>query len=167
MNVINDEVFAVILAVVIIGSAISVATLLRPEVTEPFVAIGLLDKDCKISSNYPELVVAGSEIDLCLYLFNYKGYPLLAQIRYKIGTSNEIPTNTTPANLKTLKNFTKLLNHNEEVLIRAKLPVIVDKSLIGGNATLIFELWVYDLRNGVWVYSGQWTHLHVKVVGVS
>lgn len=167
MNVINDEVFAVILAVVVVGSVVSVATLLRPEVTEPFVAIGLLDKDCKLGSNYPKLVRVGSDVDLCLYIFNYKGYPVLAQIRYKIGKSYEIPTNTTPANLKILKNFTRLLNHNEEVLIRARLPITVNESLAGGSITLIFELWIYDIGKGTWTYSGQWTHLHVELMGVS
>ena len=165
MNVVSDEVFAVILAIVVVGSVVSVATLLRPEVTEPFVALGLLDKDCKIGS-YPELVVAGGDLDLCLYIFNYKGYPVLAQVRYKIGRSNEIPTNTTPANLKTLKNFTRLLNHNEEVLIRTKVPVVVNESLVRGNVTLIFELWVYEASKGEWVYSGVWTDLHVEVTGV-
>lgn len=165
MNVVNDEVFAVILAIVVIGSVISVATLLRPEVTEPFVALGLLDKDCKIGS-YPEFVVAGSDVDLCLSIFNYKGYPVLAQVRYKIGKNNELPTNTTPADLKTLMNFTRLLDHNEEVLIRTRVPVIINESLVGGNITLIFELWVYEASRGEWVYSGVWTHLHVKVAGV-
>lgn len=166
MNVISDEVFAVILAIVVVSSVISVATLLRPEVTEPFIAIGLLDGNCKLSGNYPKLVMVGSDVDLCLYIFNYKGYPVLAQVRYKIGRSHEIPTNTTPASLTSLKNFTKLLNHNEEALMRVKLPVIVNESLIGGSATLIFELWVYDVGRSAWVYSGQWTHLHIEVVGV-
>lgn len=166
MNVISDEVFAVILAIVVISSVISVAVLLRPEVAEPFIAIGLLDENCKLSGNYPKLVIAGGEVHLCLYIFNYKGYPALVQVRYKIGGSHEIPTNTTPANLASLKNFTKLLNHNEEALMKVKLPVIVNESLIIGNATLIFELWVYDTGRNAWVYSGQWTHLHVEVVEV-
>ncbi|MEM2021644.1 MAG: hypothetical protein QXP80_05415 [Zestosphaera sp.] len=165
MNVINDEVFAVIMALVILGSVLTTATMLRPEVTEPFTAIGLLNSECRIG-DYPWYVIAGGKTDLCVYVFNYMGYPILAQVRYKVGTASDLPTNNTPSVLRSLENLTAVIAHNSENLIKVSLPVVVDESLIGKNASLILELWVYDVSKGVWVYSGRWAHLHVRVIGV-
>lgn len=165
MNVINDEVFAVILALTVVGSVISAATILRPEVTEPFTSIGLLNKECKIG-DYPAYVIPQEDVELCIHLFNYMGYPILAQVRYKIGTAKDLPTNSTPSALSTIKNITVVVPHNTEKLIKARFPIMIDESMIGKNATLIFELWVYDDGKNEWVYSGEWVHLHVRVEGV-
>ncbi|MGC8975175.1 MAG: DUF1616 domain-containing protein, partial [Thermoprotei archaeon] len=77
MNVINDEVFAVILALTVVGSVIPALIILRPEVTEPFTSIGLLNSECKIG-DYPSYVIPRDDIDLCIQVFNYMGYPILA-----------------------------------------------------------------------------------------
>ncbi|MEM2004658.1 MAG: DUF1616 domain-containing protein [Zestosphaera sp.] len=165
MNVVSDEVFAVILALVVVGSVISTAAILRPEVTEAFTALGLLNRECRIG-DYPEYVIIGSSVDLCMYVFNYMGYPVLAQIRYKVGSVRDLPTNTTPSVLETLENFTVVVAHNNEKLVKASLPVMVNGLPVGKNVTLIFELWLYDTNRGEWTYSGRWAHLHVKVVEV-
>ncbi len=165
MNVINDEVFAVILALTVVGSVIPALIILRPEVTEPFTSIGLLNSECKIG-DYPSYVIPRDDIDLCIQVFNYMGYPILAQVRYKVGTAKDLPTNTIPSALSIIKNITVIVPHNAEKLVKARFPVIVDESMIGKNATLIFELWIYDNVKNEWVYSGEWVHLHVRVAGV-
>jgi len=68
------------MAIIVVGSVFSVAQLLRPSVTEPFTAIGLLNENCEIG-DYPSKVFRGENITLCIFLYNYMGYPLLMQVK--------------------------------------------------------------------------------------
>ena len=163
MNILNNEVFAVILAIIIIGSIFSLAKVLQPGITEPFTAIALLNEECKMG-DYPREVFVGENITLCILLYNYMGYPVLMQVKYKIGTSESLPTNTTPSPKPAIKVIEKLLDHNENVTLLIQVPILVNKSYVGKEIALIFELWIYDIDQRDWVYSGKWNHLYVKVL---
>jgi len=163
MNVLDDEVFAVLMAIIIVGSVFAAAQLLRPSVVEPFTAIGLLNEECRIG-DYPSKVFRGENITLCIYLYNHIGYPLLMQVRYKIGTNTTLPTNTTPSPMPTMLIFNKMLNHGENNTFRIEVPITVSEGFVGRRAALIFELWIYNLDQGTWVYSGRWNHLYVEVL---
>lgn len=164
MNVLDEEVFAVILAISVVGSVLSLAAVLRPEVVEPFMALGLLDANCRIGK-YPGEVSPGGEIELCVSIYNYVGYPILAQVRYKLADRGNLPTNTTPSKAVTIRNVTALVPHRQEVLRKVKLPIPVDAPQLE-KVALVLELWVYDLKTGSWVYSGRWNHLYVRVLRV-
>lgn len=164
MNVLDSEVFAVILAVVIVGSAVGIAQLLRSEVVEPFTALGLLNQDCKIGE-YPKYAFAGGELELCVFVYNHMGYPILAKVMYKLGTESDLPTNTTPSRLNPIKNFTVLVPHGGNETFKVKLPV-PENPPEADRVAVILELWIYDLESGRWVYSGRWNHLYVEVVRI-
>jgi len=165
MNILNDEVFAVILAIMVIGSIFSVAEVLQPRIVEPFISIGLLNEECKIG-DYPGEVFIGENLTLCLLLYNYMGYPVLVQVKYKIGTNETLPTNTTPSPRPAIMIFEKLLDHNENITLLIQVPIAVNKSYVGKEIALIFELWIYDVNQDNWVYSGIWNQLYVKVLEV-
>lgn len=163
MDLLDEEVFAVILAITIIGSVIGIAQVLRPEVAvEPFTALGLLNSECRIG-DYPDRVFPNQNLTLCIFVFNHMGYPILAQVRYKIGDRESLPTNTTPSPRDVIKIFEFLIDSGENVTRRIEVPIAIMEA---DEATLIFELWLYDIDRMEWVYSGRWNHLHVKVVRV-
>lgn len=164
VNILDGEVFAVIVAISIVGSALGIAQLLRPEVVEPFTALGLLNQDCAIGE-YPKYVFAGGEIELCVFVGNNMGYPILARVVYKLGTGEDLPTNTTPSTLKPIKNFTVLVAHGGNVTFKVRLP-IPENPPEADRVAIILELWFYDPERGVWTYSGRWNHLYVQVVRV-
>lgn len=163
MNLLDEEVFAVILALIVVGSIFSVAQLIRPNVTEPFTAIGLLNENCMIG-DYPSKVFSGENITLCIFLYNHMGYPLLMQVRYKIGSNTTLPTNSTPSPVPTILIFDKLLDHGGNTTFLVEVPISVNESFVGKRIALIFELWFYDIDRDEWIYSGRWNHLYVEVL---
>jgi len=164
VNVLDAEVFAVIVAIAIVGSALGIAQVLRPEVVEPFTALGLLNENCVIGE-YPEYVFAGREVELCVFVGNHMGYPILARVVYKLGTEADLPTNATPSSLRPLRNFTVLVPHGGNETFKARLP-IPENPPEADRVAIILELWLYDPERGGWVYSGRWNHLYVRVVRV-
>ncbi|MCE4600954.1 MAG: DUF1616 domain-containing protein [Desulfurococcales archaeon] len=163
MDLLDDEVFAVIMALIIVGSVFAAAAQFHR--SEPFDAIGLLNSDCKIG-DYPDFVLTGENITLCLYLFNHMGEPEAYMVEYKFGTPDTLPTNKTPSAAPVLERYYFVLDDNESLTVRETLPIPDNPTLIGENATLIFELWRYDPAGHEWVYTGKWVHLHVRVEGV-
>ena len=162
MDVLDEEVFAVIMAIVVVASVVGIAQLIRSEVVEPFTAIGLLNSECRIG-DYPKEVFEGEELRLCLYLYNHLGRPQLMMVKYKLGDKNVIPTNMTPSPEAPLKTFKFLLNHGANTTLPVRVPIPLNTELVGKEVALIFELWVYDKDLGEWVYSGRWVHLYVKM----
>lgn len=163
VDLLDDEVFAVLTALIVVASVFTAAQEFQR--IEPFNAVGLLNEDCKIG-DYPTFVLIGEKLPLCLYVFNNMGRPEAYMIVYRFGSKDTLPTNTTSSTAPALWNYTVVLNHGEEALLRASIPIPANPALIGGNATLIFELWIYDTGGGKWVYTGRWVHLHVRVEGV-
>ncbi len=163
MNLLDRDVFAVLLALVVVATFFSLALMLRPH--EHFLLATLLNANCSIGT-YPRAVVNGGNITLCLYLENHLGEPIYVQIRYKIGTNETLPTNSTPSPEPTLKTFETILEDRANVTLRMVVPVYVKPSLVGQRIALIFEVWIYDVDNDSWKYTGIWLHHYVKVYEV-
>ena len=163
MDLLDDEVFAVIMAVVVVSSVFAAAQVLTPGNVEPFSAIGLLNQDCVIG-DYPEEVYNGENVTLCLFVDNHLGHVALFRVVYKIGTNASLPTNSTPSPEASVSEWDFLLEDGENATQKVTVPVVVD---LGGNVSrrvaLIFELWYLDPSSGEWVYSGRWVHLYVTV----
>lgn len=159
--IMDEEVFAVLLAVTIVASVIGVALVIRPDVPEPFMAIGLLGENCKIG-NYPRAVTNSSQVDLCMFVANYMGRPVLYKVVYKVGDRETLPTNTTPSPRDVILLWMGVLGNKENVTRPVIVPVVVH----GPGArevALIFELWVYDTSISDFAYSGKWVHYYVNV----
>ncbi|PLJ76894.1 DUF1616 domain-containing protein [Infirmifilum sp. SLHALR2] len=159
--ILDEEVFAVILAVVTVASVFAAAQLLRPEVQEPFTALGLLDAQCRIG-DYPRRVIPGQPTDLCVFVYNHEGRPIYYKVVFRVGTNGTIPSNSTPSPELPIAEWRGALAHGENATFR--VSVAVPQGFNGSRAALIFELWVYNATEGGWVYTGRWTHLYVDVV---
>jgi len=162
VDLIDEEVFAVLLAVIVIGSVFAAAQEFKR--IEPFNAIGLLNEDCKIG-DYPSFVLIGENLTLCIYIYNHMGKPEAFKVVHRFGDPSTLPTNTTPSAAQELWSRIVVLDHGREALIRVSVPIPYRPDLVGRNATLIFELWIYRPGEG-WIYTGRWVHLHVRVEGV-
>lgn len=162
MDVLDEEVFAVIVALAVVGSVLGIAQVLRPEVVEPFTAVGLLNSECRIG-DYPREVFEGEELRLCIFVYNHLGHPQLVMVKYKVGSRDSLPTNSSPSPEATIRSFEYLLRHGGNVTSPIRVPIPVGSGLVGREVAMIFELWLYDLGVGGWVYSGRWVHLYVKV----
>ena len=163
MDLLDEEVFAVFIAVVVVGSVFSAAQLLRPANPEPFSAIGLLNQDCVIG-DYPSEVYSGDNVTLCLFVDNHLGYTALFRVVYKMGSNATLPTNETPSSAPVSAEWDFLLDSGENATSRVTVPVMVDLGdNVSRHAALIFELWYLDPSSAEWVYTGRWVHLYVLV----
>ena len=154
----DDEVLAVITAIVVVASVFAIAQILRPAVAEPFTAIGLLNQDCKIG-DYPDVAVEGENLTLCIFVDNHMGYPIYYRVIYKLGTNQTLPTNQTPSTEEPLMEWEGILAHGENATFNVNVPVVGP----AGRRALIFELWTYSPEHEAWVYTGRWVHLYVEV----
>ena len=161
--ILDDEVFAVLMAIVVVASVFTAAQILRPEVVEPFTAIGLLNERCKIG-DYPREVILGENITLCIFVTNYMGRPIYYRVVYRIGTNETLPTNTTPSPEPEIMEWRGVLGHGDNATFKVVVPVQYPEGKRVDRVALIFELWIYDLDNNRWVYTGRWNHLYVKPV---
>ena len=166
MDLLDEEVFGVITALIVIGSVFSAALVLRPSNPEPFTAIGLLNENCKIG-DYPDFVLTGENRTLCIFISNHMREPEAFMVIYKFGTpADKLPTNTTPSPVKPVQTFYAILNSGQETIMKTQIHIPARPDLIGRNATLIFELWQYSTQENKWIYTGKWVHLHVRVEGI-
>ncbi len=162
--IMDSEVQAVIVALAVVASVFAAASLLRPEVTEPFEAIGLLDESCKIGY-YPSELVVGGNATLCIFVSNYMGHPIYYKVVYKIGLNTTLPTNTTPSPEQAVMEWRGVLEHGGNTTFLVEVPFKPPEAYAGRDrVALIFELWNYDAERGEWVYTGRWVHLYVKPV---
>lgn len=163
MNPLNEEVFAAIMALIVVGSAIGIAQVLKPETISPFTAFGLLNEKCEIG-DYPAKAFYGENLTLCLLIYNNEGSPLLAQIRYKVGTNDTLPSDTAPSKKKPIKIYEAMLSRGKNITIPIQAPVTPERALIGKRAALIFELWIYNVDERNWTYTGKWVHLYLEIL---
>ncbi len=162
MDVLDDEVFAVLIALTIIASVVGITQVLRPEATEAFVAIGLLDSECRVGE-YPKEVFEGEYVKLCIFLYNHLGRPQLMRVDYKLGSRDTLPTNTSGSPEEVITSFKFLLSHGGNVTKPISALIPTGRGLVGKEVAMIFELWLYDEDLDGWVYSGRWVHLYVNV----
>ncbi|MCI4461880.1 MAG: DUF1616 domain-containing protein [Thermogladius sp.] len=157
--ILDDEVFAVILAVSIVVSALGIATSI-PRQAESFTAIGLLNEEGKIG-NYPTNIRAGEAVGFNAFVYNHLGYTALLRVDVKIG-DGEVPTNTTPLDSPPLVSLYVMLGEDEN----ATLPFNVTFTYPKVNQTLVLELYLYSPENETWLYTGEYNFLRVNVTGV-
>jgi len=161
--ILDEEVFAVILAVSIISSALGVALVLKPENPEPFSALGLLNEECKIG-DYPKIAINNSLLRLCIYVANYMGRPTYYKVVYKLAHNETLPSKDSPSPEPAISEWRLVLAHGENKTVL--VDVVVYDAWMRGRVALVFELWTYDSASSSWVYTGVWNHLYIDVVSV-
>jgi hypothetical protein len=159
--VLDEEVFAVILALSIVASALGMVLTLRPGNPEPFTAIGLLNEECKIGG-YPATAVNGSGIRLCISVANHLGHPAYFKVVYKLATNETLPNSASPSPEQAVMEWRVVLGDGEEKLFLITVPIYTLRGEY--HVVLVFELWVYNTSGGGWSYTGRWNHHHISVV---
>lgn len=157
---IDDEVFAVLMAIVIIATIYSIIQVIHQPM-EPFTAIGVLNSSCMMG-DYPHHVIIGQPIQLCIYVYNHLGKPGFFQVRVKIGDRNNLPSNTTPLEKPPIKQIMHILNENSSFM--KNITLTLNKT--GTNIALVFELWIYNTTTNEWTYTGRWCHIYVNATEV-
>ena len=156
---IDDEVKAVVLAIIIVAGVFSVAQLMTAgRVVEPFSALGLLGPKMKIG-DYPKNVLVNQTINLHLFVDNHEGHIMYYVIYAKLGNRSTIINENVSANAPILDTYEIILPHGENMTI----PVSLSISKPQENARLIFEMWVYDPEDGKLRYHGRWVQLWINV----
>lgn len=155
----DEEVFAVILAITIVSSVLSIAMIL-PKSIEGFAAIGLLSEEGKIG-DYPREVFVGEEVKLNLFVANYMGYSSLFMILGKVGYGR-VPTNETPLEAPPIVTRYVVLCNKCNVTI--PVEVVFNEPWI--NQTLVFELYRYDTSENKWNYTGLYVFLRLNITSL-
>ncbi len=157
--IINEEVWAVILAILIVGSVFAISqAYLSHRVIEPFSELGLLGKHMKIG-DYPRKLIVGEEAFFYVYVGNHMGRPMYYIVMVKIGNRS---TPIDPAPLKPVLTFERVLMNNETWIF----PVHLKMSKPGINLRIIVELWIYNETTGKIQYHNRWTQLWVNVTKI-
>jgi uncharacterized membrane protein len=152
--ILDDEVFAVLMAIVIVSCAIAIAMTITRK-TEPFAAIGILNEEGKM--NYPRTVISGKPLKLNVFIDNHEGRASAFIVFVKLGSRGNIPNNTNPLNSEPIWNYTIVLNDRSNITI----PVELNLSGEGNDVAIVFELW--EFNSSKWVYTGRWCHLYVNL----
>ena len=150
----DEEVLAVIAAVVVVGVALAAALVLRPAVAEPFSAIGLLGPEGKIGG-YPSVVAPGASFKLHVYVYNHMGVPVWYVVYVKVSNSTAEP----PLPERPVLTFQRLLLHNETWV--EPFSVALNST---GRWRVVAELWAVH-PNGTLAYTGRYVQLWVDVRG--
>lgn len=157
--VLDDEVLAVIAAIIIVSTVIAVVQVINVgRVVEPFSALGILGPSGKIG-DYPRQVVAGVPFKLNIYVGNYEGKTMYYRILIKLSDNSSIINETTPLLVEPLMEVRVILAHNSSQVI--PVNITLNRSVI--NARLAFEMWVFNESIRSFTYHGRWNHLWINV----
>ncbi|MEM3739754.1 MAG: DUF1616 domain-containing protein [Candidatus Korarchaeum sp.] len=155
----DEEVLAVLMAIIIVVVTFTVLQFLYAEMTvEQFSELGLLGATGRVG-DYPREVVAGSPFQLKVYVGNREGKVMYYRILVKVGDKSSIVNVSTPLNAEPIMDLRVVLMHNSSKVIPINITLYEAKV----NVKLFFEMWVYDEGSGVFRYTGRWNQLWINV----
>ena len=156
---IDDEVKAIILAIVIVTGTLSIAQVAAyRRVSEHFSAMGLLGPGMKIG-DYPRTVLVNQTISLYLFLDNHEGRTVYYIIYAKLGDRQTMISENRSAEAPILYTYEVILTHG----MNTTIPLSLKFSKPMSNARLIFEMWVYDPETRMPRYHGRWNQLWLNI----
>jgi uncharacterized membrane protein len=157
--VFNEEVLAVITAILIIATIFAAVQIINSErVVEPFSALGLLNKNAKIG-DYPREVIAGTPFQLNVYIENHEGKTMYYKILVKLGNKTSIINETKPLNAQPILELRTVLPHNKSILIPVNITIYQPMT----NLRLIFEMWIFNETKQAFTYYHRWNQLWLNV----
>lgn len=159
--VLDDEVLAVLAAIVIVSSVVAgVQVLYAGRVVEPFSELAILGPEGKIG-NYPKEVVAGSPFTIVVYVGNHEGRTVYYEVLVKLGNKSSVVNETTPLTAEPIEELRTVLSHNSS----ATFPINLTLREPGTHLRLVFELWTFDEATREFKYRGIWNQLWLNVTG--
>ena len=156
--IIDEEVKAVALAVVVIAGVFSVSQAFPVSRVEPFSVLAVLGPKMKLG-DYPREVIAGEPFTLYLYVGNHEGKTVYYSVMVKLGDGSTPVNETTPMQLPDIMRFDRVLMNGEN-WTRA-VNISIDR--LGVGLRLVFELWIYDEAANNMRYHGVWSQLWMNV----
>jgi uncharacterized membrane protein len=159
--VLDDEVLAVLAAIVIVSSVVAgVQVLYAGRVVEPFSELAILGPEGKIG-NYPKEVVAGSPFTIVVYVGNHEGRTVYYEVLVKLGNKSSVVNETVPLTAELIAELRTVLSHNSSVTF----PINLTLREPGTRLRLVFELWAFDEAAQEFKYRGIWNQLWLNVTG--
>jgi len=159
--VLNEEVLAVLAAVIIVSSVIAVVQVFNAgRVVEPFSELGLLGPGGKIG-DYPKEVVAGLPFTLNIYVGNHEGKTAYYKALVKVGDSSSLINESTPLPAEPIMEVRAFLRHNSS----QTFPVSITLYEPATRLRLVFEMWVFNETVRAFAYHGRWNQLWLNVTG--
>jgi len=157
--ILNEEVLAVLAAIVIVASVIAgVQAFNAGRVVEPFSELGLLGPGRKIG-DYPREVVAGLPFTLNIYVGNHEGKTAYYKVLVKVGDNSSLINESTPLSAEPITEVRAVLTHNSSQTI----PVNITLYEPATRLRLVFEMWVFNETAGLFSYHGRWNQLWLNV----
>jgi len=151
-----DQVCAAVLGIILIIAVFVVALhFVAGNTTEPFSELGILGPNMTLG-DYPQEVVAGTAVNLYVYIGNQMGTPVYYTVMIKIGDNNTI---LNPAPMQPSMELERILLQNENWTS----PVSVTLTRAGLNQRIIFELWTYNQTTNNLDYSQIWGQVWLNV----
>ncbi len=154
---IDDEVTALVLALIVVGGIFAVSSpILGERVSEPFSEIAILGPEMKIGY-YPNSLQVNETLNLYLYVANYEAQTTYYIVYVKLGSSNTIVNATQPANAPIISSYEIILPREQNTTLTIKLTFSKPVT----DAKIIFEMWTLE-KEGV-QYSGKWNQLWLNI----
>jgi hypothetical protein len=148
-----SKIIAVLLVVIAIVAVTGVALANRPG--EQFSELGILGPTQNLS-NYPTTVVAGSTINLYVYVGNQLGSPAWYSVLVKVGDNSTL---VNPALVSPALSFDDLLLPGAN----STIPVSITLNNVGTDQRIIFELWQFNSTAGAFQYTQLWDQIWLNV----
>ena len=162
-NLIDEEVTAVALAVIVVIGAFSVSqAFLAGKVVEPFSELAVLGPNQKIG-DYPKNLIAGENFTLYLYVGNHEGKVMYYRVYVKLGNQSSIINENVSLNAPLIAQYETILS-KDQIWLK---PITLHIDEPGINYRLVFELWVYKPDEGIFAYHGRWNQIWLNVTGSS
>ena len=157
--VIDEEVTAVVLAVItVIAAIVGVGTFLPSRTSERFSELGVLGPNMKIG-DYPRELVTGENFTLYVYVGNHEGHVMYYRVLIKLGNETDSISEDEPVNAEVLLSRDFILksggNYTKPVTLSIDKP--------GINQRLVFELWAYEPGSRMFKYHSRWCQLWLNV----
>ncbi|ABW02289.1 DUF1616 domain-containing protein [Caldivirga maquilingensis] len=153
----NEEVLAVVVAVIVVLVVFGVAITIIGGSHEPFSAIALLNSNMHIG-NYPTVIAVGQPVHLYLFIYNHMNKLIWYVVKVYImsNTTVEPPLVLTP-----IVTYQVILLNN--ATYTAPLTFSLNST---GTYRVIAELWYYDPSNLTLTYTGNYVQLWINATGV-
>jgi len=154
---IDEEVTALVLALIIIGGVFIVGQATVGErVSEPFSAIAVLGPKMRIG-DYPTTVTVNQIFRLYLHIINYEGHTTYYVVYVKLGNNLTSANATNPANAPTIQTFETIVSDGSSRTLPMDLVIREPQA----NVKLIFEMWTLE-KDGL-RYSGRWNQIWLNI----
>ena len=156
--VLDEEVLAVLAALLLVSSVFAVAQLYNAGRGEAFSELGLLGPEGKIGG-YPKEVPAGTPFKLNIYIGNHEWKAMYYKILVKVGTINSTINETTPMPQPPIMEIRRTLPHNSSIIIPINITLYKEME----NARLVFEMWILNETSKKFEYHERWNQLWLNV----